>query len=65
MLSRMAKVILVGPKKVVGGNLFFFGAIAGSGEVAVALAKGKELKLCQFMAKRIRGRGRGERESSE
>ena len=44
MSSNMAKVILVEPKKVVGGNLFFFGAISGSREVAVVLAKGEELK---------------------
>ena len=39
----MGSVIFVGPKKVVGGALLFFGAMTGSGEFAVALAKRKEL----------------------
>jgi hypothetical protein len=42
----MGKVMFAGPKKVVGGALFFFGAMAGSDEVTVVLSKGKELKLC-------------------
>ena len=45
MSSSMGKVIIVGPKKVVGRALLFFGAIAGSGEVAMTLTKGKKLKL--------------------
>ena len=40
------KVIFVRPKKVVGGALFFFGAMAGSDEVAVVPTKGKEQRLC-------------------
>jgi hypothetical protein len=52
----MARVIFVWPKKVVGGNLFFFGAIAGSGEFTVALAKGKELKQCQSKTKKLKDR---------
>jgi len=42
----MAQDIFVGPKKVVGGALVFFGAMAGSDEVAVVLMKGKEQRLC-------------------
>jgi len=42
----MVKVIFVGPKKVVGGALFFFGAMAGSDEVAVVPTKRKEQRLC-------------------
>ena len=59
----MARVIFVRPKKVVGGNLLFFGAIAGSGKFAVALAKGKDLKLCKFKMKGPKGRMK--RESSQ
>ena len=57
----MARVIFVWPKKVVGGNLLFFGAIAGSGEFTVALAKGNELKQCQSKTKRLKGWRKRER----
>jgi hypothetical protein len=38
----MGRVIFVWPKKVVGGALFFFGAMTRSAEVVVALTKGEK-----------------------
>ena len=46
MSSNMVQDIFVGPKKVVGGALVFFGAMVGSDEVVVVLMMGKEQKLC-------------------
>jgi len=43
----IARVIFVGPKKVVGRNLLFFGAIARPSEFAVVQTMGEELKLRQ------------------
>ena len=56
MSPSMARVIFVGPKKVVGGVLFIFGAMMGSGEVAVVLTKGEEMKMCWLTSKSCRSR---------